>query len=191
MIQETKLLGCLAQFALAGTTQVLPTPVGGPVVSGTYIPTNDATDAAVAALWVPLGIITGWEPKVSSSKVEIFGPSPGTLTLKDLRETKFKREISITVSDCSNVMWLAAARALGITSPRTGAIGQYVPLTGGTVRGWLKAQQYNQDTNALENAEQIWGTMVVTQKKAGDDKNVEFDITFTQLWSALNSANAA
>lgn len=191
MIQETKLLGCLAQFALAGTTQVTPTPSGGPVVSGSYIPDNAGVDSSTAALWVPLGIISGWEPKVSSSKVEIFGPSPGTLSLKDVRETKFKREISIMVTDCSNIMWLAAARALGITSPRTGAIGQYVPLTSGTIRGWIKAQQYNQDTNALENAEQVWGTMVVTQKKAGDDKNVEFDISFTQLWSALNSANGA
>lgn len=191
MTTETKLLGCLAQFALAGTTQVLPTPVGGPITGVDYIPTNDATDAAVAAIWTSLGTISGWEPKVSSTKIEIYKPSPGTLSLSDVRESKFKREIEITITDCSNVMWLAAARALKVASPRSGAIGQYVPLTSGTIRGWIKAQAYNQDTNVLENAEQVWGTLVVTQAKYGDDKNVEFKATFTQLWSALNSSNGA
>lgn len=189
MNQEVKLLGCLAQFALAGTVESTP---GTGTTSGTYIPGNAAVDASSAALWMPLGIIAECSEKVSNGKIKIFKPSPGTLTLADLRETKFERELTIKISECSNLMWLALRRALSTTSPRTGAIGQHVPLTGGTIRGWLKVQSYNQDTNAQEIAEQVWGTFSIDSAVPyGNDKNVEFTVMFTQLWSSLNSATGA
>jgi hypothetical protein len=192
MIQETKLLGCLAQFALAGTTQVTPSPTGGPIVSSGFIPDNSAVDGTSAALWMPLGIIAEAKEKVSSSKIEIYKPSPGTLSLSDVRESKFKRTLGLKITDCSNLMWLALRRALVVASPRTGTLGQHVPLTGGTIRGWLKIQSYNQDTNSQELAEQFWCTMSIDNDVTyGGDKNVEFDGTFTQLWSALNSATGA
>jgi|GEM_PF-3328657 hypothetical protein len=188
MTTETKLLGCLAQFALAGTIEASPS-AGTTGVA--YIPSNAAVDGSAAALWVSLGIISKWEPKVSSSKVEVYKPSPGTLSLSDIKRSKFKRELTITITDCSNVMWLAANRALAVTSPRTSTVGQYVPLTSGTLKGWLKAQFYNQDTNSQEVAEQVWGEMDVEVTNIGDDKNMEFKLTFTQLWSALNSATGS
>jgi hypothetical protein len=189
MTQETKLLGCLAQFALAGTIEATP---GTGTTSASFVPANAAVDAAAAALWMPLGIIAEVQEKINSSKIKIFKPSPGTLSLSDVRETKFERELTVKVTDCSNLMWLALRRALVTTSPRTGAIGQHVALTGGTVRGWLKIQSYNQDTNVQELAEQFWCTMSIDGAVTyGNDKNVEFTATFTQLWSALNSATAA
>ena len=188
MIQETKLVGCLVQLALAGTIEA--TPTAGNVGVG-FIPDNSGVDASSSAIWMPLGTVASWEPKVSSKAIEIYGPKPGTLTLTDKRRTQFKREITITVTDSSNAMWLAINYALGITSPRTGTIGQYVPLTSGTIKGWIKAQFYNQDTNSQEVAEQVWGEMMVSAGAFGNDKNIEYKIDFTQLWSALNTATGA
>jgi hypothetical protein len=189
MTTETKLLGCLAQFALAGTVEA--TPVAQTVGVG-VVPSNAGVDAAAVAIWMPLGIIAEVKEKISSSKIEIFAPRPGTLTLSDVRETKFKRELTLKITDCSNLMWLALRRALVVASPRTGAIGQHVALTGGTIKGWLKCQSYNQDTNVQELAEQVWCSVTIDGDVTyGNDKNVEFTATFTQLWSALNSATGA
>jgi hypothetical protein len=189
MIQETKLLGCLAQFALAGTVETSPS--AGTVGVG-YVPSNSAVDAGSSALWMPLGVIASVAEKVNSSKIKIFKPSPGTLSLSDVRETKFERDLTVKVTDCSNLMFAALRRALVATTPRSGVLGQHVPLTGGTIRGWLKLQSYNQDSNAQEFAEQIWCTMSIDGDVTyGNDKNVEFTATFSQLWSALNTATAA
>lgn len=191
MTTETKLLGCLAQFALAGTTQSTPTPSGDGITDSGFCPDNAAVDSTAAALWMPLGIIKTVSEKVDSTKIEIFKPSPGTLSLADVRESKFKRTLELTVSECSNLMWLALRRALVVASPRTGAIAQHVALTGGTIRGWLKLQSYNQDTNTQELAEQVWCTLTISDVSYGDDKNVEFKVTLMQLWSSLNTATGA
>jgi hypothetical protein len=188
MIQETKLLGCQAMFALAGKTQVTPTPSGGPVVSNVYIPDNSGADSTSAPIWTPLGIIADAQEKVSSTKIEVYAPSPGTLQLSDVRETKFKRELTLKIGECSNVMWLVLRRALLITSPLTGAIGQFVPLTSGTIKGWIKFQAYNQDTNAQELIEQTWCQFSVDGAVSyGSDKAVEFSASVLQLRSSLNS----
>lgn len=188
MTQETKLLGCLAQFALAGTVQATPT---AGTVSSSFIPDNDGADSVPAPLWMPLGIIADAQEKISSTEVEIYKPSPGTLSLADVKESKFKREVTLKVSECSNLMWLALRRALKTTSPRTGAMGQHVPLTGGTIKGWLKFQSYDQDSNSQVLAEQVWCQLKVDVSSYGNDKNPEFTCTFKQLWSSLNSATGA
>jgi hypothetical protein len=192
MLQETKLLGCVAQFALAGTTQVTPSPSGGPVVTSTFIPVNAAVDASAAPLWMPLGIIAEVQEQTKSAEIKIFKPSPGTLSLSDIRRTKFERTLKTKITDCSNFMWLALRYALTPTSARTGTIGQHVPLTGGTIKGWLMLQSYNQDTNAQELAEQMWCEMTVSNAVTyGNDKNVEFNADFQMLWSSLNSATGS
>ena len=189
MTTETKLLGCLAQFALAGTIEASPS--AGTTGVG-YVPSNAAVDGAAAALWMPMGIIAEAKEKISSTKTEIFAPKPGTLTLSDFKESKFKRELSLKISDCSNLMWLALRRALVVASPRSGAIGQHVSMTGGTIKGWVKIQSYNQDTNTQELAEQFWCAVTIDGDVTyGHDKNVEFNVTLTQLWSALNTATGA
>lgn len=188
MIQESKMLGCLAQFALAGTVQA--TPSAG-TVSGSFIPDNAGADATPNPLWMPLGIIQSVQEKVSSTKNDIYRPSPGTLQLANVLESKFKRSLMIKVSECSNAMWLITRRAFLTSSARTGAIGTHNPLSGGTVRGWLKAQSYNQDTNTQELAEQIWGVFTIDSVNYGDDKVVEFSLDVTQLWSSLNTATGA
>lgn len=189
MNQEVKLVGCLAQFALAGTVEVSP---GSGTTGRDYLPGNAAVDGSAVALWMPLGIIADVGEKIGSTKIEIYKPSPGTLTLADLRESKFKRTITLKISECSNLMFLALRRALTTTSPRTGAIGQHVPVSSGTIRGWIKIQAYNQDTNSQELAEQVWCALSIdSDVNYGNDKNIEFTVMITQLYSSHNSATGA
>lgn len=194
MIQESKLLGCLAQFALAGTTQVTPTPSGGPIVSKTFIPDNNAADATPVNLWVPLGVIA--EVKESTkpgTTTKIYRPTPGTLQLDDVKESKYERSLTMTIEECSNFMWLAMRRALLVASPRQAgtAIGQYVSFTSGTIRGWIKFQAYNQDTNALELTEQFYCALQIDAATYGGDKNPSFSCAALQLFSTLNSSNGS
>jgi len=185
MNQATQLLGTLAKIALDGTTYLTPT---AGTVSKTNCPDNAAADAA-GNIWFDLGIIEECQEKVDSTKIPIFRPSPGILQLDDELETKLKRTLQIKCSECSNIMWLLLRRALLPTSPRTGAMGQFVPLTISRVKCWSKFQKYSGIDNSLIDYEQIWSKIAIDNAVTyGGDKQVMFDLTVMQLWSPLNSA---
>lgn len=189
MNQRPDLVGNLAKFAIGGT--VVAAPAAG-TVSRTLIPDNAATVAGGAAVWLDLGVIESASEKVDSSKIDIFRPSPGVLQLDEQLESKLKRTISLKISECSNAMWLLLRRALKPTSPLTGALGQFVPLSASQVNGWLKLQQYSGRDNTLLLAEQVWSKISIDNAvEVGGEKQVMFDLTVLQLWSPLNSANGS
>jgi hypothetical protein len=162
-------------------------------VSKTFIPLNADQDAGAVNIWCPMGIISAIkESTKAGASVTTFRPTPGTLQADNLLESKFTRTLDMTIEECSNLMWLAMRRALAPSSIRQSgtAIGQFVPFTGGTVRGWLKLQMYNQDTNTQEVAEQTWGALQIDGTSYGDDKNAKFEAKFTQLFSTLNTHTA-
>ena len=185
MNQGSQLLGTLAKIALDGTTYTTPT---AGTVSKTNCPDNAATNAA-GTIWFDLGIIEDVQEKTDSTKIPIFRPSPGILQLDDELETKLKRTLQVKCSECSNVMWLLLRRALAPTSPLTGAMGQYVPLTISRVKCWAKFQKYSGIDNALIDYEQMWAKIAIDNAVPyGGDKQVMFDLTIMQLFSPLNSA---
>lgn len=185
MQQATQLIGTLAKLALEGTTFV--TPAAG-TVSRTTIPDNDAANGG-GPIWFDLGIIESAQEKVDSTKITIFRPSPGILQLDDELETKLMRTIVCKCSEISNPMYLLLCRALKPTSPLTGNVGQFVPLTVSRVRGWVKFQRYSGIDNALLLAEQVWSKVSIENAvEYGGDKQVMFDLTIKQLFSPLNSA---
>jgi len=186
MDQSTRLLGCLAKIAIAGAVATGGT---GGTVSRTFIPLNDAATADAKPIWLDIGVIESISEQTSSSPIETFRPSPGVLVADDVLETKLKRELTATITECSNAMWLLAQRALKATTLQTGAIGQYVPLSGGISKMWLKLQRYDGQDNSLLFAEQIWGKAVISDAiDVGGEKPIQFKLKFTQLWSPLNSA---
>jgi hypothetical protein len=186
MDQSTRLLGCLAKIAIAGAVAAAP---NGGTVSRTFIPLNDAVTSGGAPIWLDVGVLESVSEQTSSSKIETYRPSPGVLVADDVLETKLKRELTATVSECSNAMWLLMQRALKATTIQTGAIGQYVPLSGGVSKMWLKLQRYDGQTNALLFAEQIWGNAEISDAvDVGGEKPIQFKLKFTQLWAPLNSA---
>ena len=104
MIQEAKLLGCIAQFALNGVVDV--TNAG--TVGKTFCPTNGDLDGSGNAIWVPMGVIAGAKDSTKpGTTTEIYRPTPGTLQLDNILESKNKRVLTLTVEECSNLMWLA------------------------------------------------------------------------------------
>lgn len=193
MNQNPLLIGCLAKFALSGAAFTAPAPGG--TVSNTVIPSNDATIDGGGSVWLDLGTIEECQEKVDSTKIPIFGNTPGKIHLKDELETKPIRTLQCRVNDCSNYAWLLLRRALKPTSPFTGAIGQFVPLSVSRVRGWVKFQRYDgtdEGNDALIDAEQLWSKIMIDNAVTyGGDKNVMFDLVIKQLWSPLNSATAS
>lgn len=189
MNQEVKLLGCLAQFALEGIVDV--TTAG--TVSKTFIPNNTDIDAGGAALWVPMGIISKAAEKIDKKIIKVFRPTPGTLRIDQIKESMYERTIKFTIEECSPMMWLAMRRAFVPASPRQAgtAIGQFVPFSAATVRGWFKAQMANQDNNVQEIADQFYCHLDIPGTEYGDDKNAKFDITVTELFSTLNTSTGA
>lgn len=189
MQQATYLIGSIAKIAIAGA--ISATPTAG-TVGRDFIPDNAAVTAAASNVWLDVGVIEQAEEQTSSSKIEIFRPSPGVLQLDDIKETKLKRELTLTISECSNPMWLLLRRSLKATASISGALGQHVPLSGGTQKMWLKMQSYDGETNALLLSEQIWGYATIDGAVSmGGDKAVQFKVKFSQLWSPLNSATGA
>jgi hypothetical protein len=193
MIQEVKLLGCHAQFALAGTTQTTPTPSGSGVVSKSFLPADAAVDSEAKSLWMDLGIISEvGEGVKAGATIKVFRPSPGSLVLDEVKESKYERTLKLKIEECSNVMWSILRRSLTTTTPRTGDIGDHTTLSSGTIRGWLKVQSYDQDTNALIIQEKTWVAIQINNPVTyGNDKNVMFDCDVTQLYSALNEATGS
>ncbi len=186
MDQAAKLIGCLAKIAINGAAYTAPS---AGTTSRTNIPPNDATNGS-GSIWPDLGIIAKATEKFDSTKVEIFRPTPGKYMLDDELEAKVKRTLTLTIEECSNVMWLLLRRALKPTSPLTGNIGQFVPLSVSNVKCWMKFQRYGED-DALVDAEQLWSKISIDNAvEYGPEKNVQFELTVKQLWSPLTSSTA-
>lgn len=186
MQQATRLIGTLIKLAPAGLAWATPTTG---TVGRDALPPDDALTAAPGPIWIDAGIIREAQEQTSSTEIEVFRPSPGVLQLDDVLETKFKRELSLEISECSNYMWLLLRKCLKTTSPLSGGLGQHVALSGGISKFWVKIQDYDGQDNSLLLVEQSWCHAMIDGAVArGGDKEVTFKLKLRQLWSPLNSA---
>ncbi len=179
-------MGCLAKVAISGLAWTSPS---SGTVGRDSIPPPNATITGGGPAWIDVGIISDAQEGVQSTEIEIFRPSPGVLQLADVKETKHKRELDLTLDECSNFAWLLLRKCLKSNSPMSGNMGQHVPLSGGVSKLWLKIQDYDGENNDLLLIEQMWGHAKIDGPVArGGDQPVQFKLKVRQLWSPLNSS---
>jgi hypothetical protein len=136
--------------------------------------------------WVDLGVISSLSISPESAEDEIYAPSPGTLELYDVVENKRKRTIKF---DCDELSFLSFELAFH-TKPQTAAGGPYVPGSGPSVKGWLKVEQYDQNTGDNSEPTNVFDSYVhmkLDGELKFDEHYVKTGIQARCLRSSLNS----
>lgn len=134
--------------------------------------------------WLDFGNVS-LKPKNSTEVDEIMGGAPGKRVLMDVVETSAKMSIEIKCKELSNIIF---ELLFGAESLEAG--GQYNPLEGGEVKGWLKFQQYDQK-NALINTVDVYVYLKRPSDLDEGEKTVSATIEALVLWSSLNTGNLA
>jgi hypothetical protein len=144
--------------------------------------------AAEDAAWIEFGVVNSLGIAPESSVEEIYAPSPGTLELYDVVENKRKRTLKF---DCEELSFLSFELAFH-TKPLSAAGGQYNPGSGKTVKGWLKVEQYDQnsdDDSDPINTVDTYVHLKLDGELKCDENHVKTAIQALALRSALNTGN--
>lgn len=169
-------LGSHLFFARDGATSAAPAGT----VSRTLKP--NAGDAA----WVSLGVVDELDVDHVVDDKEIFAPTPGKKRLYDL--VRIKDEITIKAvleemqAEIMKLQWGMLASF--------GTSGQFNPLEGGNIKGWLKAQQYDQN-DALVNTVDIYVHLKLDGALKYGNDIVKPSLEIRVLHSTLNTGNLA
>lgn len=153
--------------------------------------TVTATAASAAARpgtedagWIDLGIIEDADVTSEATDVERWGCKPGKLHLLDVVEVKSKLKVKLTTNEAGA---LAAEHLFRTSAELGGATDDFIPLSGGTKRGWLQVQMYD-ETNTLRVMFVGWVRLKVTGGlKAGGSDFVKPTWEADLLYSTLNA----
>lgn len=136
--------------------------------------------------WIDLGILSEISVQHQREEREIFAPTPGTLRLYDIIETKRQFNIKMTAQEMSPF----AFELIFGTDSLTTASTQYNPMEGKTKKGWLKVQNYNQ-ADALFNTVDIFVAIKVSGEVTIGDNIVSAQFEARVLHSTLNTGTLA
>ncbi len=172
-------LGNHVYFFRDGAAYTLPAPG----VAGR----NSKPDAE-DPMWIDFGVVNNLGITPESSVDEIYAPSPGTLELYDVIENKRKRTIKFEADELSFLAFELAFH----TKPLSVAGGQYNPGAGKSVKGWLKIEQYDQnsdDGSDPVNVVDVYVFLKLDGDLTCDENHVKTSIQALSLRSSLNSGN--
>jgi hypothetical protein len=136
--------------------------------------------------WVDLGILSEVTIQHEREERDIFAPTPGTLRLYDVIETKRQLKINLSAQEMSPLAWELLFGTLKLTSAST----QYNPFEGVTKKGWLKLQQYGQ-SDALFNTVDVFVQMKISGDLSFGDNIVAATFEARVLHSTLNTGTLA
>lgn len=168
-------LAGLAYFYRDGAAFTLPAPG---TVSRTAKP--GATDPG----WLDLGHVD-INTKATVSEEVIKRNMPGRRVDYDVLQTGRELTHNLTLHELQNLVFELLFGATDLT-----AAGQYNPLEGGNVKGWLKVQEYNQN-DTLINTHDVYVYVKPPGDFKRDDKYVRCEVEMRVLWSSLNTGNLA
>lgn len=134
--------------------------------------------------WIDLGIISSVSLQHERDEKEVFAPSPGTLRLYDIVETKRQLTLKLKCDQLSPLMFEAMWGTLALTSAST----QYNPLEGTIKKGWIKLQQYGAD-DALVNTVDVFVALKISGEVAFGDNLVSAEFEARVLHSTLNTGS--
>lgn len=143
---------------------------------------RNAKPGAADTAWVDMGIIEKATVQHNRDTKDIFAPTPGVLRMHDRVETKRQIIFKLTGVEMSPLMFEMLFGTLSLTSAST----QYNPLEGGTKRGWIKIQQYDQ-TDTLRNTVDMFCHIQIDGEVSFSDDIVKADYTCTGLHSIYNT----
>lgn len=141
----------------------------------------DGTDPA----FIDLGAIEEWELDVSGGQdLEAWKPVAGKLHLKDLIEIKEKLTAKFTTNEMTA---LAFENFFRSNNELASLDGQFNPLAGRLGKGWLHAQQYDQD-GTLAFSYDLWGRLKLVGPVKGGSDIIRPNWELVMLYSSLNTA---
>lgn len=186
MQQTLTLFGTHVFFAREGTTIATPADAIPTGTTGALV-TRDRKPGPNDTTWLDFGNVEKIDFERKSTEVEDFGPSPGRMVLRNILETKRELDLKFEVSESSNLVReiLFGAAALP-ASPAAG--GQFTPLGGPTKRGWLKIQEYSQETDAIVETHDLWCYVKIGSLSQGVEKPT-YTVEARLLWSSLNTSS--
>lgn len=176
--QEILAIGNQVWLCFEGTSFTSPT-------SGTASVTAKP-DQAEATAWIKMGGAMVLDiGDAGGEEVEIYEPAPGRLQRTEILELKPKLDLSLTCTRVMPATIQMLLRTLGLSA--SGSNQQYNPLEGGTVKAWVKIQQYDQ-ANVLRNTLDVWAKIKLNGSLVFDpSKPVEVKYDIKVLYSLLNS----
>lgn len=175
MITKREVFGTHAFFAREGAAFTVP---ANGTVSATAKP--GPTDTS----WNSLGT-ADWKIKRERKRVDFMKPAPGKRVLGDVITVSDGMTLTGKCYEMQNFSWEMLLGTLELpASPAAG--GQYNPLEGVDIKGWLKIQQYNR-ANTLINTMDVWIDIAVDGDVDFGENPTDMDVTCKVLWSALNT----
>ena len=160
---------------------------------GTAFTVPEAGTASVSAKpgaedtgWINFGRVMNWNLDTQVEEKQIWAPSPGSIELHDIIETKKVLGADWEVNDLSPL----AIELMFKTGPLSSSSTQYNPNEGGTVKGWLKGQQYDH-TNTLVNTFDKWIHLRINGPTQFGEDIVKPKMKAMTLYSILNTGALA
>ena len=175
-------LGSQIFFAREGGVIAAVSPDLGGTVSTTYKP--PVGTVFPDANWISLGEVQDFTSTPKLDEQDIIAPAPGAYQRTDSFVVGKTLDVNFTLFNVSELA--IESLMLGKPDPST---GEYVVLSGpGTIRGWLKAQQYDQG-DTLRNVFDIYISAKVKPAKMAN-KLIMVEMDCKVLFSALASGTA-
>lgn len=145
----------------------------------------DSKPGANDPAWIDLGAIEEWEYDLGGGQdIEAWKPVAGRLVLKDIIEIKEKLTVKFTTNEMTALAFENFFRSNNTLSSLS---GQFNPLAGRLTKGWLHAQQYDQD-GTLCLALDLWGRLKCAGGIKGGSEIIRPSFEFVALYSPLNTA---
>jgi hypothetical protein len=184
-------IGPVAVTVVDGTTFTYPCVAANEAVTADTAGT--VTQAGTASstnrpgpndvIWNELGVIDSASVSLDGTDIEVYGPSPGKLTLHSLFTTKRKLTLKFTSQEWSPL----AAEVLYLTEKLTSSSTQFNPLEGDDKLGWLKTERFDSNDTLLEVLD-TWGRLRISGEVSfGGDEVAKPGFEFLVLHSSLNS----
>lgn len=145
---------------------------------------RDAKPGSDDTGWLDLGHID-FNSKPTTEKEEIVRNVPGARMLYDVLHTKKGLTHALTLHELQNIVFELLFGTLDLSGA-----GQYNPLEGGPVKGWLKLQEYDQN-DTLVNTHDGYVYLAPPSDITRDDKHVTCEIEAMLLYSTLNTGTLA
>lgn len=143
---------------------------------------RESKPGAADAGWIDFGSIVDLSLEHSMEERQIFKATPGQLRLHDAIDTKRVLSVDFTAQEMSPIVFEILFGTLALD----GDSDQYNPLAGGTKKGWLKLQQYDQ-SDALFNTVDLFCKVSVSGPVDFADDIVKPKFNVKVFQSTLNT----
>jgi hypothetical protein len=173
MNNTSLILGAQLWFAREGESYTLPAP---------GIVARDSLPGAADSVWAYLGIIGELSVEGDAEEVEVWRPAPGRLVLDDVLHTKGAIKYSFTCRQLGP----SGLEFLFRTVKLTPGSNSFTPLAVPQIKGWLKAQWYDQ-TNSQRLITDNWVVLKPNGALKADAQSLaEVQFEARLLFSTLN-----